>query len=95
VYSSYKVALDLIAYKELENSGAFAAINNTSVNETISHLMYVADQLQAPDGGVYTSYNAYGDNIVPFGLGSNFAENGETTALFALAYHLWNTGRLT
>ena len=95
VFSSYKVTLDLIVYKELQNSGGFSAINNLYTNETISHLMYVADNLQAPDGGVYTNYNAYGENIVPFGVGSNFAENGETTALFALAYQLWNTGHLT
>jgi hypothetical protein len=95
VFSSYKVALDLIVYKELQNSGAFSAINNLYTNETINHLMYVADNLQAPDGRVYTNYNAYGENIVPFGVGSTFAENEETTALFALVYQLRNTGHLT
>ncbi|MDA4129429.1 MAG: hypothetical protein OK457_01540 [Thaumarchaeota archaeon] len=95
VYSSYKIALDLIAYKELQATSLFKDINNAYTNETINHLLYVAGQLQAPDGGVYTSYNAYGQNIVPFGLGSYSAENGETTALFELAFHLWSTGHLT
>jgi hypothetical protein len=95
VYSSYKVALDLIAYKELLVAGASNLINTDQVNETINNLLYVANQLQAPDGGVYTQYNAYGSNIVPFGPGSSSSENAETTALFTLAYYLWNSGSLT
>jgi hypothetical protein len=95
VYSSYKIALDLIVYKELLASGSFSSINTAQVNETINRLIYVANQLQAPDGGVYTQFNAYGELIVPFGLGSNSSENGETTSLFLLADHLWSTGHLT
>ena len=68
VYSLYKIALDLIVYKELLASGTFSSINSALVNETVNHLFYVANQLQSQMAECTFKYNAYGDNIVPFGL---------------------------
>jgi hypothetical protein len=92
-YQSYKLALDLIAYKVLLNEGAFRYASSqemASINETIIKLVYAADQLQAPDGGVYTQYNVSNGIVSPVGAGVTVDENGETTSLFAIAYYLWN-----
>lgn len=92
-YQSFKVALDLIAYNVLLESGAFAsatASEMVQVNSTINRLVYVANELQAPNGGVYTQYNVDHGCIAPIGPGVQIAENGETTSLFAIAYYLWN-----
>jgi hypothetical protein len=92
-YQSFKLALDLIAYKILLETGAFNSVSSltmTQVNATIDHMIAIANQLQASNGGVYTQYNVEDGIIVPVGSGIALAENGETTSLFAIASYLWN-----
>jgi hypothetical protein len=93
-FQSYKVALDLISYRLLFDAGAFNDASSSEmvqIDQIINRLAYVANQLQAPDGGVYTQYNIVSGRVVPVGPGVTSAENGETTSLFVILSNIWTT----
>lgn len=80
-YDSYKLALDLIAFKALmDNPHTEASV--TSYNSTLNQVQSVMSKLQGSDGGVITNYLIMNDQVT---IPPNTFENGETTSLFALA----------
>jgi biopolymer transport protein ExbD len=80
-YDSYKLAVDLIAFKALLANPNTEA-NISSYNTTISEVRGIMSILQASNGGVITNYESVNGTIV---IPPNTFENGETTSLFVLA----------
>lgn len=80
-YDSYKLALDLIAFRALMNDphteGSVA-----SYNSTLNQVQGIMSKLQGIDGGVFTDYQFVSAQLV---IPNNTYENGETTSLFVLA----------
>lgn len=80
-YTSYKLALDLIAFKALMNN-SYTEGSIVSYTSAINQVQTVMSKLQGSDGGVITNYEIVnGQPVVPAGT----FENGETTSLFVLA----------
>lgn len=80
-YDSYKLALDLIAFRALMNDSHTEA-SVVSYNSTLNMVQSVMSRLQGGDGGVVTNYLIVNGQVtVPL----NAFENGETTSLFVLA----------
>jgi hypothetical protein len=78
-YSSYKLALDIMVWKILENSSQteqFAIQYTPELNQVQREF----SSFQQGDGGVITDYKITNGAIMPTGQ-----ENGETTSLFVLA----------
>ena len=80
-YSSYKLALDLIAFKELMNN-SYTEGSVVSYSSVISQVQDVMSKLQGSDGGVVTNYMFVNGELKSL---SNTYENGETTSLLVLA----------
>ncbi len=82
VYTSYDLALDLIAYRGLADNShtrESAALHLATINQVAN----IMSELQAADGGVITNYLVTNGGIqVP----PNTYENGETTSLFVIAH---------
>ena len=80
-YTSFKLALDLIAFKALMNNSQTEG-SVVGYNPTLNQVQSVMSKLQGSDGGVFTNYLiTNGQVVVP----SNTYRNGETTSLFVLA----------
>lgn len=80
-YTSYKLALDLIAFKALMNDSHTEG-SVVSYNSTINQVQGMMSKLQFSDGGVISNYQILNGTIqIPL----NTYENGETTSLFVLA----------
>ncbi|MHB2035857.1 MAG: hypothetical protein ACYCPW_03830 [Nitrososphaerales archaeon] len=85
IYTSYKLALDLIVWKSLEsnlNTANFA----TSYVPEMKNVTSIMSGLQGADGGVLTNYAVSRGVVVA--NASISLENGETTSLFTLANNL-------
>ena len=82
LYASYKLALDLIAWKSLEANPNTSAFANNYVSE-MGNVASIMSLLQNTDGGVWTNYKIDNGQII-FGSGVSL-ENGETTSLFVIA----------
>ncbi len=80
-YTSYKLALDLIAFKALMNNSHTEA-SVVSYNSTLNQVQGIMSQLQGSEGGVITNYLFVNGQVV---IPPNTYENGETTSLFVLA----------
>lgn len=80
-YNSYKLALDLIAFKALMNDSHTEA-SIASYSSTLGQVQSVMSKLQGVDGGVLTNYQFINGQLV---IPRNTYENGETTSLFVLA----------
>ena len=80
-YDSYKLALDLIAFRVLMNDSHTAG-RVAAYSSVIAQVQGVMSGLQGSDGGVITNYLIMNGAIqMPPGV----LENGETTSLFVLA----------
>lgn len=80
-YTSYKLALDLIAFKALMNDSHTEG-SVVSYTSTMNQVQDKMSKLQGADGGVITNYQlANGVIQIP----PNTFENGETTSLFVLS----------
>jgi hypothetical protein len=84
-YSSYKLALYLLAYKAIieDPNTASQISSSTSINLTITQVAEIMSKLQGTDGGVFTNYEISNDGSISIKSGTY--ENGETTSLFVLA----------
>jgi hypothetical protein len=80
-YASYKLALDLIAFKALMDDPHTEA-SIMSYNSTLNQVQNMMSKLQGSDGGVITDYQILNGQLM---ISPNTYENGETTALFVLA----------
>ncbi|MHB1908288.1 MAG: hypothetical protein ACYCQJ_05370 [Nitrososphaerales archaeon] len=80
-YASYKLAVDLIAFKALMNN-ANTVSGVSSYNSTIVQVESMMSKLQGSDGGVISNYEVVNGQIQ---IAANTYENGETTSLFVLA----------
>ncbi len=81
-YTSYKLALDLIAFKSLMNNSKTEG-SVVSYSSTINQVQTVMSALQGKDGGVPTNYLSVVNGNAT--IGTDTYENGETTSLFVLA----------
>ena len=84
-YTSYKLALDLIAWKSLEANPNTSGFANNYIPE-MKNVTSIMSLLQASDGGVWTNY-AVNNGRIAFGTNVSL-ENGETTSLFVIAANL-------
>ncbi|MCL4519789.1 MAG: hypothetical protein M1587_11400 [Thaumarchaeota archaeon] len=82
LYASYKLALDLIAWKSLEANPSTSAFANNYASG-MRNVASIMSLLQNTDGGVWTNYKIDNGQL-EFGSGVSL-ENGETTSLFVIA----------
>lgn len=80
-YTSFKLALDLVAFKELMNNPHTEG-SVESYSTTINQVEGMMSELQGKDGGVISNYQVANSQVV---IPPNTFENGETTSLFVLA----------
>lgn len=78
VYSSYKIALAIIAWKYIYAHNETFALKYL---KDIEEMYNVASHLQSPIGGYFTGYTVVNDTIIPQGN-----VNTETTSLFVIAF---------
>jgi len=81
-YTSYKLAVDLIAWKMLESNQSTRTFADEYLNQ-IHDVTSIMSKLQSSNGGVWTNYFMQPDGSISFGPG--ITQNGETTSLFAIA----------
>jgi len=82
LYQSYKLALYVIAWNQLEGNPATQGFAS-AYGSTVMKVLQLMAQLQSGDGGVWTGYRFSGGTMV---YGENVTvANGETTSLFILA----------
>jgi hypothetical protein len=81
-YDSYKLALDLIVWKSLEQNPSTTTFASSYITE-MKNVTSIMSLLQASDGGVWTNYVVNNGQIL-FGKSISH-ENGETTSLFVIA----------
>ena len=80
-YTSFKLALDLIAFKELMNNSHTEG-SVVAYASTINQVEGIMSRLQGADGGVATNYLITNGAVQ---TPQNTYENGETTSLFVLS----------
>jgi hypothetical protein len=81
-YTSYKLALDVMAFRLLmNNSNTEGSV--ASYTSTINQVQTVMSALQGKDGGVPTNYLSVVNGNATISAGTY--ENGESTSLFVLA----------
>ena len=78
-YTSYKLALDIIVWKMLENSSQTQQFA-TQYSPALNQVLKIFSALLGSDGGVYTNYVISNGSVQSIGQ-----ENGETTSLFVLS----------
>ncbi len=78
-YTSYKLALDIIVWKMLQNASQTQQFAN-EYSPTLNQVLKIFSILQRFDGGVYTNYVISNGLVQPTGQ-----ENGETTSLFVIS----------
>ena len=84
-YASYKLALDLIVWKMLNDTSETHNFAQ-DYSPVIIQITSIFPKLQAPNGGVYTSYVL--NNTISTSYENEINNtNGETTSLFVLAYY--------
>ncbi|MUN29842.1 hypothetical protein [Sulfuracidifex metallicus] len=80
-YSSYKVALGIIAWKYMYNYNRSFAMGFL---KDVESMYSIASHLQSPDGGFYTCYTYENGTVIPYGN-----VNTETTSLFVIAFQMY------